>query len=141
MLLVLTLISLSGINTAVMQEKMASNAQSKNRTFHTADSAVGELVRVLEDGNISSLEQAMSREGPNPTDGFSNLFPFTFGDTNISATYQVEYLGEVAVTSGTSMDADESTTLLKGQRFELQGVAANDNTGAVTRIYRGAEYH
>lgn len=135
MLLVLTMISLSGINTAIMHEKMASNAQSKNKTFHAADSAVGLLTRTIMDGDITALEQALAREG------LSDETSFDISDSQLTSSFQADYLGEVALTSGTSMDADESSTLLKGFRFELRGTSQSTATGAFTRIFRGVEYH
>ncbi len=135
MLLVLTMVSLSGINTAIMHEKMASNAQSKSKTFHAADSAVGLLSRTIIGGDLTPLEQALSRED------LSDETSFDISDTQLTSSYQARYLGEVAITSGTSMDADQSTSLLKGFRFELRGTSQSTATGSFTRVFRGVEYH
>lgn len=134
MLLVLTLISLSGINTAIMHEKMASNSQSKSKTFHAADSAVGLLSRTIVGGDLTALEQALARED------LSDETAFDISDSQVTSSYQARYLGEVALTSGTSMGADQSSTLLKGYRFELRGTSESTATGAFTRIFRGVEY-
>lgn len=134
MLLVLTLISLSGINTSIMHEKMASNAQSKSKTFHAADSAVGLLTRNVVGGDLTLLEQALQRED------LSDEEVFDISDSQVTSSYQAKYLGEVALTTGTSMDADQSSTLLKGFRFELRGTSQSTATGSFTRIFRGVEY-
>ena len=135
MMLILTFVSMSGLDTAIMNEKMASNAQSKSQTFHAADSAVGALTTTIIGGDITSLEQALAREGS------SDDASFDINDSKIASTIRAEYLGEIAIGDGTSSSADESTTLLKGFRFQLRGSSTNASTGATTTIFRGAEYH
>ena len=53
----------------------------------------------------------------------------------------MEYLGEVIATSGTSINADQSSTLLSGHRFELVGTGAIDAVQAQTQIRQGIEYN
>lgn len=137
MLLVVTLIALAGMNSASMHESMSANAQNTNRTFQAAESAVGALTGILSGGDISSLQEALNLgEG-----GHSAVTTFTISDPHLDSNYQVTYLGEVIVTSGSSMDANESSTLLKGYRFELQGVASVEDANAQTTIFKGIEYH
>lgn len=136
-LLVLTLIGVAGMNSSVMQERMASNAQNSNRVFQAAESSAAALTELLLSGDLSLLQQAMQR-----TDKLSDEGSISLDTANgISAEYQARYLGEIIVSSGSSMDADESTTLLKGYRFELRGSAEMDGTGAAGTVFKGIEYY
>lgn len=137
MLLVVTLIAVAGMSSSTMHETMSANAQNINRTFQAAESSVGALTGVLTGGDVSLLQTALS----NGEGVMTGTTAFDIDDEDISSDYAVTYLGEVAVTSGSSMDANESTTLLKGYRFELQGTATIAAVNARTRIFKGVEYH
>lgn len=136
-LLVLTLIGIAGMNSSVMQERMASNAQNSNRVFQAAESSASALTQLLMGGDLSFLQQAMQRADKLSDEGSVSVD----AANGISAEYQARYLGEIILSSGSSMDADESTTLLKGYRFELRGSAEMDGTGAASTVYKGIEYY
>ncbi|SFM60450.1 PilX N-terminal domain-containing pilus assembly protein [Marinobacter zhejiangensis] len=135
-LLVITLLGVAGMNSSLMQERMAANAQNVNRTFQAAESSVGVLTNILMGGNLSLLQQAMGTENQ-----MSDAVTYSIGGADIASTYQARYLGEIIVSSGSSMDASESTTLLKGYRFELSGASTINATGASTTIFKGIEYY
>lgn len=135
-LLVVTLLGVAGMNSSLMQERMAANAQNANRTFQAAESSVGVLTKILMDGDLSILQEAMGAE-----DEMSNSVSYSIGGADMTSSYQARYLGEIIISSGSSMDASESTTLLKGYRFELSGVSTMPTTGASTTIYKGVEYY
>ncbi len=136
-LLVLTLIGVAGMNSSVMQERMASNAQNSNRAFQGAESSATALTEILMTGNLNLLQEAMEA-----ADDLSSTGSVTLDAANgVQTEYQARYLGEVIISSGSSMDADESTTLLKGYRYELRGSAEMDNTGAASTVYKGIEYY
>lgn len=136
-LLVLTLIGVAGMNSSVMQERMASNAQNSNRAFQGAESSATALTEILMTGNLNLLQEAMDA-----ADDLSSTGSVTLDAANgVQTEYQARYLGEVIISSGSSMDADESTTLLKGYRYELRGSAEMDNTGAASTVYKGIEYY
>lgn len=136
-LLVITLIGVAGMNTSVMQERMAANAQNANRAFQAAESSVGALLEQLYDSDLSMLRDAMQ-----DVDGLSDEENFSVDpDEGVNGTYQARYLGEIIITSGSSMDANESSTLLKGYRYELRGSANMDNTGAASTVFKGIEYY
>ncbi|MCP5161133.1 MAG: PilX protein [Hahellaceae bacterium] len=136
MLLTITLIAISGMTSSLMQEKMAANAQNSTKTFQAAESAVGALSGKLTGGDISSLQEAMTEASK-----YSKAVAFSINDSKVAAQFQTRYLGEVIITSGDSMDGDESSTLLKGYRFELIGAASIDAVQAYSRIFQGIEYH
>lgn len=134
-LVVMTLIGVTSMNNSLVQERMASNAQSTNITFQAAESAVGALVNTVLDGDQTGLSQAMSAE-----DRIGSLEEFDVGDATVDATYQVTYMGVVALTSGGSLDADESSTTLQAHRFDVAAVGSVEATGAQTVIRQGIEY-
>lgn len=134
MLLVITLIAVSGMNSSMMQERMAANAQNINRVFQAAESAVGAITGELTGGDTSTLQTAL-------TAGESGKASFSVSDPDITASYQVIYQGEVAVATGSSMDGDSASTTLKAYRFGLRGVASIDSVKARKQITQGIEYH
>ncbi|MBW7473099.1 PilX N-terminal domain-containing pilus assembly protein [Marinobacter sp. M216] len=136
-LLVLTLIGVAGMNTSVMQERMAVNSQNSNRAFQAAESTVRSLMDDVYANDLTVLRQSMQNSS-----GKSDRTNITIDPGNgVSGSYQARYLGEVIITSGSSMDANESSNQLKGFRYELEGEASVANTGASARVFKGIEYY
>lgn len=137
-LLVLTLIGVAGMNTSVMQERMAVNSQNSNRAFQAAESTVSALTNQLYANDLSLLRESMQ----SATEESSVVSVKTLDSGNgITGTYQARFLGEIIITSGSSMNADESSSQLKGFRYELIGEAEMANTGAEARVFKGIEYY
>lgn len=136
LMLVMTLLSIASMSTSVMQEKMAANAQNTNRTFQAAESAVEAQISTILDGGSTSLNSAMIS-----VSGQGAIISVDIGTSDATATVQIEYLGEIITTGGSSMDANESSTNLSGQRFELVGRGTIDAVQAQTQIRQGIEYH
>ncbi|WP_336368336.1 PilX N-terminal domain-containing pilus assembly protein [Marinobacter sp. C2H3] len=137
-LLVLTLIGVAGMNTSVMQERMAVNSQNSNRVFQAAESNVRALTNQLYNNDLSILRESMQ----SATEKSDKVTVNTLDSTNkITGSYQARYLGEIIITSGSSMDANESSSQLKGYRYELIGEASMANTGAEARVFKGIEYY
>jgi type IV pilus assembly protein PilX len=137
LLLVLTLIGVAGMNSSTMQERMAANAQNSNRAFQGAESSVWALLEQLYDNDLTMLRDSMKA-----ADEKSDEVSYTLDSAKgITGTRQARYLGEVIITSGSSMDANESSSLLKGYRYELKGTAEMAGSGAGTTIYKGIEYY
>ncbi|NMT65517.1 pilus assembly PilX family protein [Marinobacter orientalis] len=136
-LLVLTLIGVAGMNTSVMQERMAVNSQNSNRAFQAAESSLSALLDDVQANDLDLLRQSMQRAS-----GESDPVPVTIdGDNGVTGSYQARFLGEVIITSGSSMDADQSSNQLKGFRYELEAEADMANTGASARVFKGIEYY
>lgn len=135
-LLVLTLIGVAGMNTSVMQERMAVNSQNSNRAFQAAESTLSALTNQLYKDDLTLLQDAMKNE-------VSQEVAVTDLDApnGITSAYQARFLGEIIITSGSSMNADESSSQLKGYRFELIGESEMANTGAKARVFKGIEYY
>ncbi|MBY6073342.1 PilX protein [Marinobacter salsuginis] len=137
-LLVLTLIGVAGMNTSVMQERMAVNSQNANRAFQAAESTVSALTNQLYANDLTLLRESMQ----NASEESSVVTVSTLDSGNgITGSYQARFLGEIIITSGSSMNADESSNQLKGYRYELIGEATMANTGAEARVFKGIEYY
>lgn len=136
-LLVLTLIGVAGMNTSVMQERMAVNSQNSNRAFQAAESTVGALTNQLYANNLDLLRESMQ----SASEESSKVSQTLDSDNGVTGSYQVRYLGEIIITSGSSMNADESSSDLKGYRYELIGESEMANTGAAARVFKGIEYY
>lgn len=135
-LLVLTLLGVAGMNSSMMQERMAANAQHSNRAFQAAESAAGALLEELLGGDLSKLQQSMVAP-----DSMSATTTYSIGGSDVSTEYTARYLGEIIISSGSSMDANESTTLLKGYRYELSGTSEVSGNGASRTVFKGIEYY
>jgi type IV pilus assembly protein PilX len=74
--------------------------------------------------------------------GLSSKVGFTVDAGNgVAGTYQARYLGEVIISSGSSLDGNESSVALDGYRYELSGTATMAGTGATSTIFKGIEYY
>ncbi len=137
-LLVLTLIGVAGMNTSLMQERMAVNSQNSNRAFQAAESTLSALTNQLYADDLSLLRESMQ----NASEESSVVTVTTLDKANgVTGSYQARFLGEIIITSGSSMNADESSNQLKGYRYELIGEASMANTGAEARVFKGIEYY
>lgn len=134
-LLVMTLIGLASMNTSLMQEKMATNAQKTNTTFQAAESSISAILQEVTGGTQTKLTESMDAVTQT-----SSVTALNLGTNHLTASYQVTYLGEIILTSGSSLNADESTTLLKGRRFEMLGTGSIPGSSAQTIIRQGMEY-
>jgi len=136
LMLAMTLLSIASMSTSVMQEKMAANAQNTNRTFQAAESAIDTQISIILGGNSDSLNEALIAAS-----GQGAVISVNVGTSDTTATAQIEYLGEIITTSGSSLDADESSTALSGHRFALVGTGSIAAVQAETQITQGIEYH
>lgn len=136
LLLVMTLLSVSTMNTSIMQEKMAANAQNSNHTFQAAESAINTQITSILGGDSSELNLAM-----NSATGEGLELAIDLGANQPTTTAQIRYLGPIITTGGNSMNADSSSTLLNGYRFEINGTGTISAVGAQTQINQGIDYH
>lgn len=84
-LIILTMLALSSMNMNIMDEKMASNSQQKNRLFQTAESA---LVIAFTDADTYSSTNTAQNPYVNTA---SNL------DSDMTATYSSVFLQKTGV--------------------------------------------
>lgn len=126
-LLVVTLLGLSSMESALMQERMASNSQNENLAFQASESLLEDSLRDddIFGGAAVELSDAINRgvgeSGPEKS--------FSGAASPVSANYQVVYMGENPpfVTEGqeTSMGGD-----IPLRRYEITMSTKNAETQA-----------
>lgn len=133
-LLVVTLIGIAGMSSSVLQERMASNAQNANRAFQAAESGRAEFFKLLDDGNNQDLIHGLITE--------AEVDEVVIDAANdVIVNYESKYLGEVILTNSSSIDANESSTLLTGHRFEVRSVGSAAGNSSRSRVILGFEYY
>ena len=137
-LLLATFLAVASMNNANMQERMAANSQNLNSAFQAAESAIDDQIRDVVNGDASRLGLARGEYGkatPNwPTDTYNA------GDSDINTNVQIRSMGDVTLSTGNSIDADESSVRLSGARFEMRSISTITGSGARASIVQGLEY-
>lgn len=129
-LLVMTLFGLSGMNTSIMQEKMAANALSTNINFQGAETAAKEISSDARQGTLTHLDKAVISKQSAPTAVNLNIA----GQTN---THYAIHLGEVTLSIGGNLDAKTNTTDIAQNRFEIVGTSRKAGSAAQTIVRQG----
>ncbi len=117
---VVTLIVTSATETSSYEEKMATSAQTYNRTFQAAETAVEYGVDV----------EAMMFEAMDDANNLSASAAVPVNTDDVSASAQTEYLGE-GIAPGNSLGT--SSTF----RFEIRGEGEMSKMDASTLIRQG----
>ncbi len=131
LLFVVTLLAMSGLQTASVQERMALNAQSSNLAFQSAETAVNSVLWKLQDGDVALIDEA--REGDN---GKGSVEVVAALNPGVQITVQVQHLGTIPV-YGNSIGKDGE---IKAQAFEIAGVVTIESTGASSSVTQGIAY-
>lgn len=133
-LLVVTLLGLAGMETSVMQERMASNAQNSNRAFQSTESLLDQAMRDenILGGSSTELHNAILRGIGEPGDAQT----FSTSYDSVEAAYVLTYMGEntpfVAEGQESSLNSDLPT-----RRFEMRMSAENTTTQAGATVTQG----
>ena len=98
-LLVMTLIGITSLNTSLLEEKMSSNTQLKTASFQDAEAAINAAIREVESPTSGKLKTAL-KNSEDETDGPVITPPSGSG---INGTVGLEYI-EDRVIAGYSMD-------------------------------------
>lgn len=137
-LLLATFLAVASMNNANVQERMAANSQNVNLAFQAAESAVDEQVALVVGGDTSNISQAHSQYGLAtpvwPTDSYDA------GNADVTTNVEVRGMGEMTLSAGNSIDADESSVRLTGVRFEMHSTSTVAGSGARVTIVQGLEY-
>lgn len=133
-LVVMTLFGLAGMNTSIMQEKMAANALSTNINFQGAETAAKEIINDARGGQFSHLDKAVLSNKPikksDPTTVNLNIY----GQTN--SNYAI-HLGEVKLPLGDNLDANKNSISITQNRFEIVGISNKTGSQAQTIVRQG----
>ena len=139
LLLVITLISISGLTDGAIQEKMAANAQQSNQVFQNAEGAVAHALVIINGlPNVAGSSTALSNaiEDPNPVPIPNTELSSELMTVSVTYTYQA-YNG---LKPGISLNADENEMMIGETRFKLEGHATMASSGAVSVISKGISY-
>ncbi|OUS06709.1 hypothetical protein A9Q81_02170 [Gammaproteobacteria bacterium 42_54_T18] len=132
-LFVVTLMAMSGLKNANVQERMAANAQHSNTAFQSAESAASKVLKDVGSG----IQTAMI----NTQFVLGNVSPEVSVDMHnkdVSAKVKIMYLGENKIPLGMSLGVDQGGPF--PQRFEIQGSASVSTSGAQVAVFQGFEY-
>jgi type IV pilus assembly protein PilX len=119
-IVVVTLIAGTAMKTSGVEEKMAANAQSYNRTFQAAESAV----------ELAFSNDNMMFEAIDATDGLSSVASTAIGSDGLTATAQTEFRGE-GIAPGNSIGS--ATTFM----YEVIGTGELESMNTSTVIRQG----
>lgn len=134
-LLVVTLLGLSSMESALMQERMASNSQNENQAFQTTESlladALPDKAADISDEFEGLLNDAFDRVKGDEGDAKS----FSGAASPVSATYEIIYMGEVRFTRV----GNENTlgSPIKTKLYELKMSTTNADTQAAATHTQG----
>ena len=119
-IVVVTMIAATASKTSTFEEKMAANAQTYNRTFQAAESAV-EYGFDVED---------LMFEATDASDGYSSVASVAVGTSGVSATAQTRFLGE-GIAPGNSLGTAST------YRYEVHGTGEMTDLNSSTLIRQG----
>lgn len=150
LLIVLTLIGVTAMNTSNLEERMAGNARDTNLAFQAAEAALKNAEEFLRTGFVTAAAFDGNTPGLYPTPSANNPPPDVYNDavwntaivstTNIDGVasqprYIIEYMGilgaeDINITnSATSGNADEVF------RITARGTGGTDNAVVLLQSY------
>ena len=136
-LLLATVIAVASTSNATFQERMAGVEQNMNITFQAAESAIDEEIRKVASGDTSNLSNARLQYGLATPNWPKNTY--NIGNSKVATNVEVRSTGDISMSSGNSIDADESSVRLTGARFEVRS-SSEFNNGPRVNIIQGLEY-
>ncbi|WP_421861825.1 pilus assembly PilX family protein [Motiliproteus sp.] len=119
-IVVVTLIAATSTKTSSFEEKMAANAQTYNRTFQAAESAV----------EFAIDDDQMMFDAIDNTNSLSSTVTVSMGTSGVSATAQTEFIGE-GIAPGNSIGT--ASTYM----YEVHGTGEMTDMNASTLIRQG----
>ena len=119
-IVVVTLIAGTAMKTSGVEEKMAANAQTYNRTFQAAESAV----------ELAFNNDTLMFESIDASDGLSSVVSASIGSDGVTASAQTEFRGE-GIAPGNSIGS--ASTFM----YEVIGTGEMDSMNASTVIRQG----
>ncbi|WP_207063344.1 PilX N-terminal domain-containing pilus assembly protein [Motiliproteus sp. SC1-56] len=120
-ILMVTLIAATATRTSTFEEKMAANAQTYNRTFQAAESAVEVAIN-----NDNLMFEAID----DVSTATSSQQSVPIGDSGVTASAQIEFKGE-GIAPGNSIGS--ASTYM----YEIHAIGSMDSMNATTEIRQG----
>ncbi len=119
-ILVVTLIAATMIKTSAFEEKMAANAQTYNRTFQAAESAI----------ELAINTDSMMFDAIDASDNLSAIVTASMGTSSVTASAQTKFIGQ-GIAPGNSIGS--ASTFM----YEVHGTGAMAEVNATTMIRQG----
>ena len=140
LLLVLTLISLSALNSSTIQEISSSNYQNENEVFQSTESALANQVSSsINKTNLDLLQASMLLNGE-----YSPQIQFTsLQNPDIITFFSVRHDGAIVLEEGLSLDIDNSSALITGQNFSFESTSSKgtEENSTETTISQGINFY
>lgn len=133
-LLVVTLLGIGSLETAIFQERMASNAQNKNVAFQDTASLLEDILR--DDGVLGGTAMVLHDAVDRGVGAPGAESAYAGATAPVTAEFAVTYMGE----NNPFVREGEETSLssaIPQRRFELQLTTENANTQAGTSHTQG----
>ncbi len=132
LLLVITIVGLSTVQTTGLEEKMAANSQFKNMAFQASETAIEEA---LDDSQYLSNAYTSSVQSTSwPTKSVAT------SGASLTVSSEAQFIevtrGIVEDESGTSISLDSNALLF--YNYEIHGTATVNNTGSSNTNVQGA---
>jgi len=119
-IMMVTLIAATATKTSTYEEQMAANAQTYNRTFQAAESAV----------ELAFTNENLMMEAADASDALSSTTSSAIGSSGVVATAQIRFRGE-GIAPGNSIGT--ASTFL----YEINGEGALEAMNTSTLIRQG----
>lgn len=119
-IVIVTLIAGTAMRTSGLEEQMAANAQTYNRTFQAAESAV----------ELAFNDDTMMFESIDASDALSSIVSSSIGSSGVTASAQTKFRGE-GIAPGNSLGS--ATTFM----YEVIGTGEMASMNAATVIRQG----
>lgn len=133
LLFVVTLLAMSGLKTASVQERMALNAQTSNVAFQHAESAVNSVLWQMQNGNRALVNEVDAQVSARGVFAEGSVEFFEEGDPDAVTTVQVILLGAAGPGDGETRGREG----LASNRYDIVGVSEIATTGASATVTQG----
>ena len=118
-LLIMTILSITSLGTTTLEEKMAANSQSINRSFQAAEAGIEQLLS--------------NRDAYQNTVGAYELSNYQFGNYNLRIDYRANYRQQTSIARGTQ-PSDSNNAY---HHFEFTSTATSSNGGTPVTLRAG----
>ncbi|MGB1297071.1 MAG: pilus assembly PilX family protein [Psychrobium sp.] len=139
-LLVMTLISTSGLSNAHNQTRMVSNAHQANLTFNSAESALLQALESITAPSPESANNIDSMNNSNTGSVITNVIDNAFNVEGLTIKLTYRSTPKNMLRSGVSLDASNDDNIIRNVNFELTSTATIDSSGVNATLVRGFTY-
>lgn len=137
-LFVVTMITMTGLNNASLQDRIATNAQNANRVFQGGESAIVSALKKIVDNNVTDVLDAMRSESGYSTKlTYSELSALGDGESTVDASVQVRFIESIMNDEGMTLGGRAGPTRA---RLEIIGDASMNSVNTATQVSQGITF-